>query len=88
MGKGQSSPQNGEVASDALLSRDTSMSQDPAATGRQRPEEILAQTLSGPGRQETADGWSSKGRRVFLLCMAVAGVVLVVAGHFAILGRA
>jgi len=79
MCKRSRSPQNGEVAGDAAL-RDVGAVEETAAPSRQRPEEILAQTLSGPGRQETADGWSAKGRRVFLLCMAVAGVVLVVAG--------
>jgi len=73
------SPQNGEVPGDAAL-RDARPVDETAAPSRQRPEEILAQTLSGPARSDTVDGWSSKGRRIFLLCMAVAGVVLVVAG--------
>src|SRR5947209_10757912 len=73
MGKGPSSPQNGEVA-DAVLSRDA------GASSRQRPEEILAQTLSAPPHPEATDEWSARGRRIFLIAMAVAGVVLVVAG--------
>src|SRR5437764_8382708 len=73
MGKGPSSPQNGEVA-DAVLSRDA------GASSRQRPEEILAQTLSAAPHPEATDGWSARGRRIFLIAMAVAGVVLVVAG--------
>src|SRR5437764_14668239 len=73
MGKGPSSPQNGEVA-DAVLSRDA------GASSRQRPEEILAQTLSAAPHPAATDGWSARGRRIFLIAMAVAGVVLVVAG--------
>src|SRR2546423_7148256 len=73
MGKEPSSPQNGEVA-DAVMSRDA------GASSRQRPEEILAQTLSAAPHPEATDGWSSRGRRIFLIAMAVAGVILVVAG--------
>ena len=73
MGKAQCSAQNGEVP-DALLSRDA------AASSRQRPEEILAQTLTATSHPEATDGWSSRGRRIFLIAMAAAGVVLVVAG--------
>jgi hypothetical protein len=51
-----------------------------AAPVRQRPEEILAQTLTAPLHPEATDGWSSRGRRIFLIAMAVAGVLLVVAG--------
>ena len=47
---------------------------------RQRPEEILAHTLSATAHPEATDGWSSRGRRIFLIAMAVAGVLLVVAG--------
>ena len=74
MGKRPSSPQNGEVPSDAVLPRDAVLST------RQRPEEILAQTLSAPLHPEATDGWSSRGRRIFLIAMAVAGIILVVAG--------
>src|SRR2546423_13224273 len=66
MGRGSRSPQNDEVPS--------------AAPVRQRPEEILAQTLTAPPHPEATDGWSSRGRRIFLIAMAVAGVLLVVAG--------
>src|SRR5437588_12504697 len=68
MGKSPRSPQNGEVPSEL------------AAPARQRPEDILAQTLSAPPHPEATDGWSSRGRRIFLVAMAVAGVLLVVAG--------
>jgi len=51
-----------------------------AETVRQRPEEILAQTLSAPPHPEATDGWSARGRRLFLIAMAAAGVILVVAG--------
>src|SRR5437588_2650256 len=68
MGKSPRSPQNGEVPSEL------------AAPARQRPEDILAQTLSAPPHPEATDEWSSRGRRIFLIAMAVAGVVLVVAG--------
>lgn len=66
MGRASRSPQNDEVPS--------------AAPVRQRPEEILAQTLTAPPHPEATDEWSSRGRRVFLIVMAVAGVLLVVAG--------
>src|SRR2546423_4120764 len=66
MGRGSRSPQNDEVPS--------------AAPVRQRPEEILAQTLTAPPHPEATDGWSSRGRRIFLIAMAVAGVLLAVAG--------
>jgi hypothetical protein len=72
MGKRPSSPQNGEVPS--------ALSHDAVAPARQRPEEILAQTLSAAPHPEATDGWSSRGRRIFLVAMAVAGVILVVAG--------
>ncbi|HEV3353329.1 MAG TPA: hypothetical protein VG076_10415, partial [Acidimicrobiales bacterium] len=52
----------------------------PPATSRQRPEEILAQTLSAAPHPEATEGWSERGRRIFLIAMAAAGVVLVVAG--------
>jgi len=68
MGKSPRSPQNGEVPSEI------------AAPARQRPEEILAQTLSAPPHPEATEEWSSRGRRIFLIAMAVAGVILVVAG--------
>jgi hypothetical protein len=74
MGKRPTSAQNGEVPSDAAVRRDQ------AAPGRQRPEEILAHTLSAPPHPEVTDGWSARGRHIFLAAMAVAGVVLVVAG--------
>ena len=86
MGKITSFAQNGEVASDTAVSRDAASPSDAASpydgvtAGRQRPEEILAQTLSGPAHPEATDGWSSRGRRIFLVAMAAAGVVLVVAG--------
>jgi hypothetical protein len=66
MGRDSRSPQNDEVPSVAPV--------------RQRPEEILAQTLTAPRHPEATDGWSSRGRRIFLIAMAVAGVLLVVAG--------
>ena len=65
MGKGPPSPQNGEV---------------PVVPSRQRPEEILAQTLGAAPRPGVTDGWSSQGRRIFLIVMAAAGIVLVIAG--------
>jgi hypothetical protein len=68
MGKGHGFAQNGEVPS------------APPATNRQRPEEILAQTLSVAPHPEATEGWSERGRRIFLIAMAAAGVVLVVAG--------
>ena len=74
MGKSPRSPQNGGVPSDTALSSST------AASGRQRPEEILAQTLSAPPHPEATDEWSSRGRRLFLIILAAAGVILVVAG--------
>jgi hypothetical protein len=73
------SPQNGEVPGDAAL-RDPRATDEGAPPARQRPEEILAQTLSAPARPGSGDGWSSQSRRIFLICMAVAGVMLVVAG--------
>jgi hypothetical protein len=66
MGKTARSPQNGKVPSETVA--------------RQRPEEILAQTLSPAPHPEATDGWSARGRRIFLVAMAVAGVLLVVAG--------
>jgi len=66
MGRDSRSPQNDEVPT--------------AAPVRQRPEEILAQTLAAPRHPEATDGWSPQGRRIFLVAMAVAGVLLVVAG--------
>src|SRR5205085_3511255 len=54
---------NGEVPSDTALSHGA------AAPGRQRPEEILAQTLSAPSHPEATDGWSSRGRRLFLIAL-------------------
>src|SRR5438270_4345710 len=86
MGKSPRSPQNGEVASDTAISRDAAVSRgaavprDPAGSSRQRPEEILAHTLGVPSHPEATDGWSSRGRRLFLIAMAVAVVLLVVAG--------
>ena len=74
MGKSPRFAQNGEVPSDTALSHGA------AAPGRQRPEEILAQTLSAPSHPEATDGWSSRGRRLFLIALAVSGIVLVVAG--------
>ena len=74
MGKESPSPQNGKVPSDAVLDRDA------VAPGRQRPEEILASTLSSTPHPEATDGWSERGRRIFLLTMAAAGALLVVAG--------
>jgi hypothetical protein len=53
---------------------------DTAAPARQRPEDILAATLTGAAHPEATDGWSARGRRIFLVAMAVAGVLLVVAG--------
>ena len=81
MGKGPRFAQNGEVATDAVTAHDAVVSRDAAAPGRQRPEEILAQTLTGPAHPEASDGWSPRGRRVFLIALAVAGVVLLVAGR-------
>src|SRR5438270_14064915 len=74
MGKAPSFEQKGEVTSDAALSQDTD------AHGRQRPEKNLAHTLTGGPHPEASDGWSPRGRRVFLIALAVAGVVLLVAG--------
>jgi hypothetical protein len=74
MGKESPSPQNGEVPSGTALTRDA------AASGRQRPEEILASTLSAAPHPEVTDGWSERGRRMFLLSLAAAGVILVIAG--------
>ena len=74
MGKSPRSPQNGEVPRHAALTENA------ATPARQRPEEILAQTLSAPPHPEATDEWSARGRRIFLIAMAVAGVVLVVAG--------
>ncbi len=68
MGKRPRSPQNGEVPSGTV------------APGRQRPEEILAQTLSAPLHPEATDGWSPRGRRLFLVALALAGAILLVAG--------
>src|SRR2546423_14371113 len=73
MGKRPRSAQNGEVPSDTVP-RDT------AAPARQRPEEILAHTLTGAAHADTVDGWSARGRRIFLIALAVAGVVLLGAG--------
>jgi hypothetical protein len=53
---------------------------DAAAPSRQRPEEILASTLTAAPHPEATDGWSQRGRRIFLIAMAAAGVVLVVVG--------
>jgi hypothetical protein len=50
------------------------------APGRQRPEEILAHTLSAPLHPEATDGWSPRGRRLFLVALALAGAILLVAG--------
>ncbi|MBV8234612.1 MAG: hypothetical protein JO075_02810 [Acidimicrobiia bacterium] len=58
----------------------TALPQTTAPPPRQRPEEILAQTLSGPAHPSPSDGWSPRGRGMFLLAMAVAGVLLVIAG--------
>src|SRR5438094_261554 len=92
MGKGASSAQNDEVASDTAVSHDAAFSPDTASSNdtasthdavppsRQRPEEILAQTLSATAHPEATDGWSSRGRRIFLIAMAAAGVLLVLAG--------
>lgn len=74
MGKRPRSAQNGEVANDAVLSHDA------AAPGRQRPEEILAQTLTAPRHVEATDAWSARGRRLFLVALALAGAILVAAG--------
>jgi hypothetical protein len=74
MGKGQCSPQNGKVPS-GTKTRDVA-----TASGRQRPEDILAHTLSTTTHREATDGWSARGRRIFLIAMAVSGVLLVVAG--------
>jgi hypothetical protein len=68
MGKGPRFAQNGEVPSETV------------APGRQRPEEILAQTLTAAPHPEATDGWSPRGRRLFLVALAVAGVVLLAAG--------
>jgi hypothetical protein len=68
MGKALHSRQNGKVPPDF-----------PRAV-RLRPEEILAQTLTIALPAETTDGWSPKGRRLFLAALAVAGVLLVVTG--------
>jgi hypothetical protein len=71
MGKGSPSPQNGEVPV---------FPPDAPAPSRQRPEEILASTLTAAPHPEATDGWSARGRRIFLIAMAAAGVILVVVG--------
>jgi hypothetical protein len=71
MAKGSPSPQNGEVPV---------FPPDAAAPSRQRPEEILASTLTVAPHPEATDGWSARGRRIFLIAMAAAGVILVVVG--------
>ena len=68
MGKRPRSPQNGEVPNGTV------------APGRQRPEEILAQTLRAPRHLEATDGWSTRGRRLFLVALALAGAILLAAG--------
>src|SRR6266576_1265766 len=86
MGKVSPSAQNDEVASDTAVSRDAAISHGAVPsngavpTSRQRPEDILAHTLSATAHPEATDGWSSRGRRIFLIAMAAAGVLLVVAG--------
>jgi len=86
MGKGPPTAQNDEVPSDTeardlvLSSPNTASSPNAAAPSRQRPEEILAHTLSATSHPEATDGWSQRGRRIFLIAMAAAGVILVVAG--------
>jgi hypothetical protein len=84
MGKGPPFAQNDEVASD-LVARDTAApgeatARTEALSSRQRPEEILAQTLSRSPHPEATDGWAAQRRRIFLIAMAAAGVILVVAG--------
>src|SRR5947209_3171582 len=68
MGKRPRSAQNGEVPNGTV------------APGRQRPEEILAQTLRAPRHLEATDGWSTRGRRIFLVGLALAGAILLAAG--------
>src|SRR4051794_34206364 len=68
MGKTAPSPQNDEVP------------EDTQRAARLRPEEILAQSFTTPLPPQTNDGWSPKGRRIFLAAMAVAGALLVLAG--------
>lgn len=83
MGKGQRSPQNGEVPSDAAVRDDAATRDVAAVSSRQRPEDILAHTLTTTARREGADGsdgWSPRGRRIFLIVMAVTGVLLVIGG--------
>src|SRR5438309_248023 len=67
MGKAAQSPENGEVAQDS----------QPAT--RQRPEEILARTLPVPAPADPNE-WSNRGRRLFFVGLAVAGLLLVVTG--------
>ena len=80
MGKESPSPQNGEVPSGTALTHDAALTRDASAPGRQRPEEILASTLSAASHPEVTDGWSERGKRIFLLSLAAAGVILVIAG--------
>jgi hypothetical protein len=68
MGKHACSPQNGEVP------------QESERAVRLRPEEILARTFSVPFPTEANEGWSPGARRLFLVALAVAGVLLVVSG--------
>jgi predicted small lipoprotein YifL len=80
MGKEQRSPQNGKVPSDAAVRDDAATRDVATASSRQRPEDILAHTLTSTAHPEGTDGWSARGRRIFLIAMAVSGVLLVVAG--------
>jgi len=80
MGKGPPTAQNDEVPSDTEARGVATSPTNAVAPSRQRPEEILAQTLSASPHPEATDGWSQRGRRIFLIAMAAAGVILVVAG--------
>jgi hypothetical protein len=68
MGKHPPSPQNERVPRHV------------EQVSRLRPEEILARSFSTPFRHESNEGWSPRGRRFFLLAMALAGAMLVSAG--------
>ena len=68
MGKTPRSPQNDKVP------------EDTERAPRLRPEEILAQTFATHVPLQSSDGWSPKGRRLFLAAMALAGALFLAAG--------
>jgi len=54
------------------------MTQRPQAANG--PRRFLAQTLSAPRHLEATDAWSARGRRLFLVALALAGAILLAAG--------